>query len=104
MSGYILSNWIAKMDNYYPLFCLMTGRIGIDRFDYLSIINLFQLVTLLIDLLAQQMQYINLKRNKLKGEDDYEKISNDIYHDSLSDQLNNFCFCIWFRLARSWTI
>ncbi len=61
MSGYILSNWIEKMDTYYPLFCLLKGRMGIDRLDYLSIINLFQLVTLLIDLLAQQMQYIKLK-------------------------------------------
>ena len=94
MSGYILSNWIAEMDTYYPLFCPMTERIGTDRLDYLSIINLFQLVTLLINILAQQMQYVKLKRNELKGEDDYEKISNDIYHDSLCDELNNFCFCI----------
>jgi hypothetical protein len=53
LSGYTLSNWIAKMDTYYPLFCLMTGRIGIDRLDHLSIINLFRLVILLIDLPAQ---------------------------------------------------
>jgi hypothetical protein len=65
------------MDTYYPLFCLITGRIGVDRLDHLSIINLFRLVILLIDLPAQQMQYIKLKRNKLKGEDDYEKISRE---------------------------
>jgi hypothetical protein len=44
----------------------MTGRIGIDRLDHLSIINLFRLVILLIDLPAQQMRYIKLRRNKLK--------------------------------------
>ena len=65
------------MDTYYPLFCLMTGIIGVDKLDHLSIINLFRLVILLIDLPAQQLQYIKLKRNKLKGEDDYEKISRE---------------------------
>jgi hypothetical protein len=58
--GYIVSNWITKMDTYYPLYCFMAGKTGIYRNDYLTIINSFQLVTSFIDLLAQQMQNIKL--------------------------------------------
>ena len=41
---------MVKMDTYYPLFCLITGIIDMDKLDHLSIINLFRLVILLIDL------------------------------------------------------